>query len=380
MRRLLHSALHHDNDRDQHAPVPTPATGRPPPAGALGANYNESLVWIRHDELRRLGALWVRGFVEMHRVNPRHGPNLKALLGAGAAGFKTILSLKWNYTNRDFPAPGSPAMAEELQRLNELLPFVWGRVDMLVVGNEPFIEAKADQRGRRLNEFYETMAEAVVSFRNAHGPSTRLYMGALNRLDLPARRTPAVERMLRYIASKPEMDGVDLHLHLPDRDGHRAMLDYALSRIRPDQTFLATEFSMVWHWKKHMGDDASPAFCQRYGYAPGTKVYQVIDGAISNPMPASQWFDFLSNEPWYTRHRNFISETVKVYRATGRLDVATYSFCAMRERKHPFLPTDTPWMLNGLIPPSTVQAGPDGSRGDNFPWADDFRLAQQVGR
>lgn len=321
----------------------------------------------------------------MHRLDslhPDHDPNIKALFGAIDAGFKTILSLKWDYAEHDFPDAGSSDFTAELQALDRLLPIVMGKVDTLVIGNEPFIEAKPDQAGQRLNIFYEALADAVIRFRNSHrdfASSTALYMGALNRLDLPAKRTPAVERMLRFIASKSELDGVDLHLHVPTLAGHRAILEYALPRIRPDQTFIATEFSMVWHWKKHMNDVVSTHFCTKHGFPAGTKVHQVINSAIQTPMPYAQWEEFLRNEPWYMERRKFISNAMSLYRESRRLDVATYSFCPMRHRKRPFQAGDVPWMLNGVYAPSTVRLKPDGSRHENFPWAEEFRRAQKTG-
>lgn len=353
------------------------------PSQALGANYNEKLIWIEHDELHQVGAQWIRGFIDMHQIDSLHpdqDPNVNALLEAIDAGFKTILSFKWDYNELDFPESSTAEHAAELQLLNRLLPIIMGKVDILVIGNEPFIEAKSGQKDERLNVFYESLADAVIDFRNTHSDlaSTRLYMGALNRLELPAKRTPAVERMLRFIASRPELDGVDLHLHISTLEGHKAMLDYALSRIRPNQTFLATEFSVVWHWKKHMTDEASTYFCSKYenNFPTGTKVHEVINSAIHNPMPYAQWEEFLSHEPWYMAYFHFISEAMRLYRATGRLEVATYSFCPMRDRKRPFMATDTPWMLNGVYAPSTVQLT-DGVRHENFPWGEEFRRIQR---
>lgn len=370
-----------------HITQPVKMTSRQASAcGALGANYNEQLTWIDHGELQRVEAQWIRGFIGMHQfdsVHPEQDRNLKVLLQARKDGFKVILSLKWAYAERDFPTAGTAELADELQRLNRLLPVVMGHVDILVIGNEPFIEVKSDQAGKPLNVFYEMMADSVIGFRNTHrdlASSTRLYMGALNRLDLPVKRTPAVEQMLRFISSKAELDGVDLHLHVPTLAAHKAMLDYALPRIRPNQAFLATEFSMIWHWKKHTTDAASAHFCSKYGFPPGTKVHQVISSAMQNPMPYAQWEEFLRHESWYMEFQHFIRDAISLYRATERLEVATYSFCPMRQRKRPLLATDTPWMLSGVYAPSTVQLQPDGSRYENFPWAEEFRRVQRGGR
>lgn len=363
-----------------------PLTIQPSPTGALGAlgaNFNEHLTWVNHTELRQVNSHWIRGFIDMHQLNsqsPATDANLQSLFTASAAGFKTILSFKWNYTTLDFPAPGTPGLTAEVQILDALLHIVMGKVDILVIGNEPFIEAKADQQNQRLNIFYETLADAVINFRKTHGASpkqTRLYMGALNRLDLPAKRTPAIQRFLHFIASRPDLDGVDLHLHVPTWPGHKTMLDYALTHLRPEQRFLVTEFSMVWHFKRHMGDHASSHFCQRAGFHRGTKVHEVIDAAITNPMPSEQWADFLSHEPWYMATRGFVLDSMKMYRDTGRLEVATYSFCPMRFRKKPFAEADTPWMLNGVWAPSTVRIRGDGTREENFLWAEEFRRAQR---
>lgn len=352
------------------------------PPGALGANYNESLVWVNHDELRRMGAKWVRGFVDMHRLHngsPDQDPNVKALLGASRAGFNVILSLKWNYSQLEFPARDSPGRAAELARLRHLLPFVLGKVDILIIGNEPFIESRKTGGDEHLNDFYETIADAVIDChrsRGAEAAPTRLFMGALNRLDLPVWRTPAAERMLAFIASRPELEGIDLHLHIPFIEGHRAALDWALPRIRPDQTFLATEFSLIWHWKNHMGDVASSHYREKYGLPPDTTVLDVIGRAIADPMPYAQWEEFLSHEPWYMARRHFLANAMRIYRSTGRLEVATYGFCPMRMRKQPLRATEPPWLLNGLLAPPTVRRDPDGSVHDNFPWADEFRRLQ----
>ncbi|KAJ5767855.1 hypothetical protein N7533_000438 [Penicillium manginii] len=352
--------------------------------GTLGANYNEKLVWIKHAELRRVNAKWIRGFIDMHLIDSHHpdqDPNIKALFRAIDAGFNTILSLKWNYTNLDFPAPGSAELAAELKVLAQLLPLVLGKVNILVIGNEPFIEAKLGQEDERLNNFYETMARNVIEFRQKHDYAimTRLYMGALNRLDLPFKRTPAIERFLHFIAVTPELDGVDIHPHMMTFAGHQSMLEYCLARLRPEQTFLATEFTMVWHWKKHMNDTVSSKFCAKYGFTPSTKNYEIISAAMQNPWPLEQWQEYLSNEWWYMQFRGFISDAMKLYRSTGRLTVATYSFCPMRMRKAPLRQDDTPWMLNGVYAPSTVRLAEDGSRYENFPWAEEFRQVQVGG-
>ncbi|KAJ5674751.1 uncharacterized protein N7477_004685 [Penicillium maclennaniae] len=351
-----------------------------PALGALGVNFNENLNWLKQSELECIKTKWVRGFIDMHQINiqqARQNANIKPLFNAIDTGYNTILSLKWNYSNLDFPKPGSPEHQSELQTLSRLLDMVMNHVDILVIGNEPFIEAKPDTDSR-INVFYESLAEVVMTSRKVSpGPkTTRLFMGALNRLDLPANRTPAIERFLEYIASKPDLDGVDLHLHMAGLAGHQSMLDYALLRLRADQKFLVTEFSLVWHFRQHMADEVSREFCTKYGFPVRTKVCEILSAGIRSPMPLGQWVDFLRGEKWYNGVRGFILQAMEMYKATGRLEVATYGLSPMRHRKKGFDVGDTPWLLNGVFAPPTVRIGEDGERCENWPWAEEFRVIQ----
>jgi hypothetical protein len=110
---------------------------------ALGVNYNQFLQSIQEREISQIHATWVRGFLDMHLLgnqDPSQNPDIQAMLEAKAHGRHTILNLKWNYETEPFPTPGSAAMTQEVNQLNRVLPVVLGKVDILVIGNEPFIE------------------------------------------------------------------------------------------------------------------------------------------------------------------------------------------------------------------------------------------------
>src|SRR3546814_13599365 len=77
-----------------------------------------------------------------------------------------------------------------------------GKVDILVIGNEPYFETREQDHDLDLNAFYEAMAGRIIAYRNANcgsGCKTRLYMGALNRLDLKKNITPSTERWLAFV-------------------------------------------------------------------------------------------------------------------------------------------------------------------------------------
>ncbi|GGI48259.1 hypothetical protein GCM10010932_29470 [Agromyces flavus] len=353
-----------------------------PALGALGANYNENLDELDYRELSEARASWVRGFYvlpEADTVPPAESPTIGSIIDAHDRGYRTVLSLKFPKANASFPAPGTDAMATELERLDRVLPLVLGTVDIVTIGNEPFIESLPGQRDQRLNEFYETVARHVIDARAelcGADCATHLYMGALNRLDLPQNRTPAVERFLAFARETPEIEGVDLHPHVPDEARIGAFLDYTLPRLRPDQTFLMTEFSLVWYWQEHMTDPIPPTFAERYGYAPDTQVWEVIGEAIDQPFPSHKWNDLLSESPWFEGKKHLLSDVMGQLRATGRLAVATYGFVQIPSMTSGWSATKAPWLLNSVYASLTVTGRGEAKSAPGYAWIEDFRDLQ----
>ncbi|TQL70656.1 hypothetical protein FB381_4595 [Nocardioides albertanoniae] len=353
-----------------------------PALGVLGANYNENLDQLDFRELRQARASWVRGFYplpEADRVPPSESETITAVHEAHDRGLRTVLSLKFPKSDSSFPSPGSKEMAAELARLDRVLPTVLGTVDVVTIGNEPFIESRRNERDQRLNRFYEAIARHVIEARaelcGGAGCSTHLFMGALNRLDLAANRTPAVERYLAFVRKTPEIEGVDLHPHVPDEARIQDFLDYTLPRLRPEQTFLVTEFSLVSYWKRHMTDRIPAAFARRYAYAPDTEVWQVIGDAIEHPFRSRKWNELLAQSPWFESKKHLLRDEMARFRGTGRLAVATYGFPQISSMTANWSATKTPWLLNSVFASLTVQ--PHGRTSTpGYAWIDDFRRLQ----
>jgi hypothetical protein len=353
-----------------------------PALGALGANYNENLDQLNYRELRSARAGWIRGFYtlpEADDVPPAESDTIRAIREAHDRGFQTLLSLKFPKSGTPFARPGSEEMAAELARLDRVLPLMLGTVDIVTIGNEPFIESMPSERDERLNEFYETVARHVIETRAelcGAGCPTHLFMGALNRLDLAANRTPAVERYLAFVRETPEIEGVDLHPHVPDEARIQEFLDYTLPRLRPEQTFLVTEFSLVWYWQPHMTDRIPAAFAQRYGYAPDTEVWEVIGEAIEHPFPSQKWNDLLAQSPWFESKKHLLRDEMARFRSTGRLAVATYGFRQIPSMTANWSATKPPWLLNSVFATLTVQHRDDAMSTPGYAWIDDFRRLQ----
>ncbi|MGN6279932.1 MAG: hypothetical protein ACTHM8_14590 [Sphingomonas sp.] len=347
--------------------------------GALGANFNEHYEDVDFAQLHRANDHWIRGFLTMPQVdpaNPGAHPAVATTLDAERHGFQTILTFDWPMQKTGIPKVGSPAFVRAMRKLDAVLPLVMGKADILEIGNEPFIESMKSEQDKRLNDFYEAMAKRVIAYRAAHCPGacrTRLFMGALNQMWNPAWRTATTDRWLQFVRETPEIAGVDIHPHVHTFNQSKAFLDYVLPRMRPDQKFIATEFSLVWYWKKHLGDKVSASFAERYGMSAQTPMWQAIDDAITKPFPQAKWNDLLTASPWFATQHNYLTDQMAMFRQTGRLAVATYGFKQGSSMTHHFDAQSVPWLLNSVIASRTVQAPADGRDPTNPYWYDEFR-------
>ncbi|WP_447761843.1 hypothetical protein [Sphingopyxis panaciterrae] len=349
--------------------------------GALGANFNEHFEDIDYRELEGTKAKWIRLFLPMPQLDrgaAEHGA-VRAILDAGGRGYRTIFTLKWPYSERDFPKAGSAEFERELARLDTVLPLVMGKVDILVIGNEPYFETREQDRDLDLNAFYEAMAGRVIAYREANctgSCKTRLYMGALNRLDLKKNITPSTDRWMAFVKATPEIDGVNIHPHVPKIELSKAFLDYVLPRMRPEQTFIVTEFSLVGWWQQNLQKPVAPAFADKYGAPRNAQNWQIIKAALERPFPKEQWDDFLRMSPWFEGRKHYLANQMKMFRDTGRLAVATYGFKQGSSMTSAFGPKKTPWLLNSVYAGRTIRPNPDGTAAFNYAWIDDFRRLQ----
>jgi hypothetical protein len=378
-------------DQKQASPQPVspqPASGQsvaaPPPEGVLGVNINSASGVMSFPELQNVKATWVRGFFIMSdaaKGNPANHEPIQALLTVASRGYGTILSLMFQYDQQPIPTPGTPAMAEAQRYLDAVLPTVMNKVDILVIGNEPFIDCTdKDRNSDQLNVFYETMAQRAIDYRSKQfgsGSKTQLYMGALNRLYLQDWRTAATERWMQFVRTTSSISGTDIHPHLPAPGDGSYFLNYILPRMRPDQKFLATEFSLAMFYQKHLTDAISADFANRYHMQPGTPVWQVIKSALSHPFTQQKWDDFLSMSPWFADNKNFMRDEMDSLRATGKLAVAAYGLGqGPAMSKDNFGPNTVPWLLNSMFCQHTVQPARNGLPGQNTVWTSEFRSLQ----
>lgn len=173
---------------------------------------------------------------------------------------------------------------------------------------------------------------------------------------------------------------MDIHPHVAAPADVQPFLDYVLPRLRKEQTFLATEFSLVHLWKQHMRDAVPAAYARRHHLAPDTPVWKVISEAIEHPMPEAQWHTFLRLSPWFEHHKHFLREQVGRFRDTGRLAVATYGVTQAAAMTRNFGPDKTPWLLNSLYANRVARRAHSDLPARSYGFFDDFRALQRKNR
>lgn len=360
------------------------------PDGALGANFNEDPTYVDKVALDGLGTSWVRGFTVLDRVKGGMAPErLRAvgtLLDLHGQGFGTILALKFQFRKegRTVPAPESREMRAELAALDKVLQVVLDKVEILTLGNEPFLETRPQERRTKLNPFYQAVAKHVIDYRDERFPDgcrTRLYMGALNHLDDPAMRSVATEEWIDFVNRTSQLDGLDMHPHVTSAGAAQKYLDYVLPRLDSGKKYIVTEFSLVNHYQRQMPKPLSAPFLTARGKELGlgrdTRVWQFLKAAAERPLTEEQWWDFLRMSPWFEDHKHFMRDQVTAYREAGRLAVATYGVVQGKASVRDLTKKTKPWMLNSLYVPRTVRHERGAPLPRTYALSDDFAALQR---
>ena len=350
--------------------------------GALGANFNEQAQDVDFNELKRAEASWLHlqlNMPHLDRAPPAANGAVKTVLSASAAGFKTMFSLRFPYSDRDFPGAGTPELEHEFRRIDAVLPVVMGKVDILIIGADPYIDSRLADRDLDLNAFYEAVAARVIAYRKANcadACKTRLFMAGPNRLDIKSYQSPSTARWMDYVRATPEIEGVGLRMYLPNLGASKAFLDYTLPRMRPEQKFVVPDFSLVWSWIPNLKTNIPPAFADKYQAPRNAQTWQIVRAALETPFSKAQWDEFLSQTKWIDSNKHYLQQQMKLFRDTGRLAVATYAFKQGKSLRTDFDATRQPWLLHTIYADRTAKRNPDGTAAFNYRWIDDFRALQ----
>jgi hypothetical protein len=349
---------------------------------ALGGNTNENFQWATAQILERTHTTWVRGFFPASQFisgqRSYYGdPAIEALKSAADSGHKVILSIKWDSKDGDFgrmPTPGSQEEQVAFNFVDQLLDATDGRLSALVVINELSIDTlNADlvpgPDGRvPVIVFIRRVVEHVDAEdrKAADGSKLPIFAGGMTRLDLvQTQQSIATKLMIRLVNNNARLTGADFHLHQPSMATTQSALDFIHHAI-PNKPLMTTEFSLVFQWKEHLGDqvdssESGQEFSNKYGLQPGITVAQFLTGDFERPVPVQEWHQFLASQPWFDGH--YLAQLIPLMQASG-VKIATYALTWNPEpvsNPKPVTTNATPWFLNPLLVPGMAYV-PDSTR------------------
>lgn len=336
----------------------------------MGVNLNEQVDVTDYQDLADSKTKWVRCFIEVIDIYKAGTLNSDAKIAAfnalKAKGYKTTLSLKFNFKKHGFPAPNSTDWVNYLNFIQPLLAKVMPYTDVLIVGNEPFIEAEQGDWNEPLNSFYKAACQKTQDYFSTNNIAKPIFLGSFDNLYLTDRQTnPGYTNLLAFAKVTPYIAGVDLHIHHAINEEMSAALNFAKTRIRSEQKMLVTEFSLMKHWRNNNDTDIASEFIATANanttdkiFPPPanlTKNYQYIDYALKNPRPAEEWYAFWKNSPYLENRKSYLCASYNIFKSTGNVFLTFYALRQSYPLNTDFTVNTDPWVLNGLFMNRSVE-------------------------
>lgn len=348
----------------------------------IGLNFNEQLNYIDLGQINATNTTWVRGFWDFFQFynapsTLNTDEKVTKYLTLKPNGYKTILNIKWLFKGKSFPVQGSQEMDNYMAFLDTMLDKAWSNTDIIVVGNEPFIETDAADYGDSMYNFYVSALNRVKAYADNHTEKP-IYFGSFDNMYQEGRRTlPVLNGLLDYCKSTPWIAGVDMHIHHSENSEMISALDFVNAKIRGDQKILITEYSLMKWWRSNLQNNIPNTFASQYGYSSTMKNYQYIDIALKAPVSREQWIEFLSKSNWFESRKNYLLDTYTgIFKKYDKFYVATYAFRQSYPFDQNFTSNTDPWVLNGIYANRTLTTDAFGKFQFNYSFIDDFRIVQ----
>jgi hypothetical protein len=353
----------------------------------IGVNYNESFQEIRTGELSASKAKWVRGFLDVfsHYDNQDLNTNAKITqyLTLKDLGYKTVLNLKFNFMTRAFPAVNSTTWNNYISFIDNILDRVIAKTDVVVVGNEPFIESDPSTWNEPLNSFYKAAANRVNQYLTARNIQRPIFVGSFDNMYQSDRQTnTGINNLLAWCKATSWVAGIDLHIHHTNNPEITTVLDFVNDKIRADQKIIITEYSLMKWWRDNLNNDLTSQFLAACNAsttdnifpppAGVTKVWQYIDYALKNPRKVEEWNAFHQNMPFLNDRKDYMCNSFKLFKANSKFWVATYAVRQSYPANTDFTATTDPWVLNSLFVGRTVELLPSGDAQGRYAYMAQF--------
>jgi len=316
---------------------------------------------------------------------------IKRLCGGFSDTNVTTVNLRYDFEKfykndptRRLPLQGETEFEAILAFSAELVDRIKGCTDVLVVGNEPFLETHEGD-WTRLVTFYIELARKVKTVWTEDNGEVRanLFLGAFESLWLRNNDHRCEgemhgqdfhrEALLRFVRNHSSwITGVDLHLHHRDISQVDTALNWVDSRLGPGQQFLITEYSPAFYYMEQMGEPLNETFKSNHSdpeVKTFTKVHQYLDWALRNQDTWGQYNDFFIKHSAFAAQANYLCQ---VHDKFTRQPKFRRSFWGITQGVpdgsgyKPFHPDEKlrdglPWFLNPIYVSATVELNADGS-------------------
>lgn len=357
----------------------------------FGANFNGNMRpnFVSFSELRNSQTTWVRGMVSFFQLYKKYkagkpwarDSRILTYKKFQKKGYKTALAFRYFFKkhNLTIPEKGTPRFKSYMRFTDALLQVVLPRTDVITPGNEPIIEApKRARDSQRLVDFYEAVAKHTHAYIKEHDLHIPIYIGSFTRPYSPNRRSiPAYEDLLSFAKNTEWVSGVDIHIHHSNSRALSKSMNYISKSIRDNQRIIITEFSLIWWWNRHVGDNLSPTFKAKYSQTLPSdvdKVWQYLDYALKHPRPLQEWNDWNQMTHWLYNRKYYICKAWQTFTGYDKFWLAFYSF-KIGWGTH-FSANSRPWILNSLLVNATVEHKANGDAYGRIWYMDDFKAIQ----
>lgn len=357
-----------------------------------GVNLNRHPEDLDISLMNNIGATWMRANADIltYAASSSYSfADWSTFKTAHTEGKYGIVNLMWDFEryNERIPVPESAREKELFHYLDtEVLPALLPTADIIVVGNEPFVNTleadwayNASFKGIPVVTFYTRVAAHLEQYLNEHSirDQKKIYMGAFTRLYSNTMQTgegkAAVAALLTFADSTPYIDGIDIHTHVVTIEDITASLVFVGTYSQ--KPIIDTEYTYV-HAQAKFTDQAigkgdAGAFAKKYQLNGAMTVTDFMKTAVAHPLPKQEWDDFFRSRPWTIDHFIIKADDIfKQYPVHG----ATFGFIQTDVNfRNPL-----PWYMNSLFIAATIEHLPNGQPQGNYQYLTDFESLQNI--
>lgn len=298
------------------------------------------------------------------------------------AGVKTVLNLRWEFrqcanldldpgeecvdrlvpfVNSTCKAQGTcPVYARYVKFLQEeFLPAIEACTNVLVIGNEPFLETdEVIKPNSNFTRFYKNIAQDALEV--WPWDVIPFYFGSFEALWL--RNDPdkdeARKELLEFVNNEDHISGVDLHMHTRELDQIDKAFEWLNQHLVNGKEVIITEFSPAPAFKDDMGEYLGAAFKAKWGELdPNIKNKErnsdYLLYAIDHARTPAEFREWISILPFSKATPHYLCDAWKMFRSHGRFRLAFQG--ARQDTPANYDGKKWPWILNPILMPVTQE-------------------------